>query len=355
MVPGKSTQLRVLNLNVWHGRLPRLGALWLQSIEPPGQKQRRYDALVREIRRLDPDVIGLQECLPQPAFTRRLAADLGGYDGLAAIANGGVRIRGRGLPVGVGTGEGVSLLARKSLGLRAHGSPWALSTGGQARESFSFHLSERRVALAATVSLPSGERVGLVCLHLRYAFAELGPMYQVWERLRAAGRVHGPPPAGLLKGAVRHMRVRDQELRTLTARLDAFVEHVPRDRLIVMGDFNLDADAPQLVEWARGHGMVNALPATAGEPVATWSPDTNPNTRYSITPVHPDGTPKERDALLYAEYDAQAQSPDHLFVGRGWSIEDAQLACDRPVQAAFSGGEEVFVSDHYGVIASLAG
>ena len=68
--------LRILSLNTWHGHMPR-NAWRVETIEPRGAKERRRAALVAGIRELDPDVILLQECLPQPDFSRKLAETLG--------------------------------------------------------------------------------------------------------------------------------------------------------------------------------------------------------------------------------------------------------------------------------------
>src|ERR1043166_7566004 len=88
--------LRLLSLNIWHGHVPK-NAFAVESLEPPGHKERRLAALLAGVRSLDPDVLFFQECMPQPQLSLRIADELG-YDVVTKICNSGLRLFGRGLP-----------------------------------------------------------------------------------------------------------------------------------------------------------------------------------------------------------------------------------------------------------------
>lgn len=54
----KASSLRILNLNVWSG-LDYEGAFRLGEYEKKGERDKRFQLLVKEIKKIDPDVICL--------------------------------------------------------------------------------------------------------------------------------------------------------------------------------------------------------------------------------------------------------------------------------------------------------
>jgi endonuclease/exonuclease/phosphatase family metal-dependent hydrolase len=334
--------LRILTLNIWHGHIPR-NAWTVQSIEPAGHKERRFAALVAGIRDLDPDVLLLQECLPQPGLSRELAARLG-YDVTTKICNSGLRIFGVGLPAGVGSGEGLSILAKPHLRMRGR-SVRRLSGIGFTGNLAALQLGQLRFALAATVHVAE-RRLVVINTHLRYAYPAMDRFQEAWDALRRRGLAEGPPSKTIVSLVRRNIRVRDEELARLGAWADSWIRRqIP---VVIGADLNLDHDAPQVVRLAGKLGLSNVLPLV-GARVCTWDPEGNPNIAYSTAPEHPDGTPKPLTHRLVAEYDSLAQCPDHLLLGPSFSRESLRgggLALDRPY-------EGVYPSDHYGVYADV--
>ena len=150
------------------------------------------------------------------------------------------------------------------------------------------------------------------------------------------------------------MRQRDAELRRLSTRLQALAAEVGRERIAVCGDFNLDADAAPLVEWARTSELRNAFVSAHGAPLTSWNPAENPNAQHSTRRRHPTGELKRGAALLYAAYDDQPQSPDHIFVGRGLEVQQIEPAFERPLGGSMTGQGPLMVSDHIGLQATLS-
>jgi len=334
--------IRLLTLNTWHGQYPRTP--WaVESLEPAGHKERRSAALVAGVRAVDPDVIFLQECLPQPLFSRRLATQLG-YEEVSKICNSGVRVLGVGVPSGIGAGEGLAIFAKPHLGLRGLGTK-RLSGVGFTSDLVSAQIGQLRFALAAEIRV-AGRPVVLVNAHLRYAYPSLEAFHRAWEDLRRRGEVRGEPGQALRFLVRRNIRLRDAELWALDRFLRGWVRRgIP---VILGADLNLNPEAAQTLHFVNALGMLNVLPAVA-ERAFTWDPEGNPNVAFSTAPHHVDGTAKSIFHRLVAHYDGIPQCPDHLMLGPTFShraVREGGLALHTAVDG-------VFASDHYGVFAEV--
>lgn len=107
------TTLKMVTINVWSG-LDYKGTLKMGEYETPEVREARYQALLAELKKLSPDVVGLNEANFLPDYAKRLAADLG-FDYLHHVGVSGVRIGRVGLPWNLR--EGDAILARKELRL----------------------------------------------------------------------------------------------------------------------------------------------------------------------------------------------------------------------------------------------
>jgi hypothetical protein len=336
--------LRLLTINTWHGHVPR-GWWAVERIEPEGHKERRTAALLTAIRELDPDVIFLQECVPQPTYSQELAATLS-YDHILKICNSGVRLLGVGLPTGIGSGEGLAIFAKPHLELRAAGVR-RLSGFGVTSVLAAAQLGQLRFALAGEIRL-EGKRVILVTTHLRYTYPDAGGLRRSWDELSRTGEVQGQPPHWLTAAVHYTVRLRDREVLRLAELVSSFERQgVP---VIVGADLNLDDDTAQVRRFTESLGMLNVLPAVNGR-AWTWDPEGNPNIAFSTTTSRAGGSPKSLTERLMAHYDAVPQCPDHLLLGptfpRG-AIADAGLAFHRA-------RGDVYPSDHYAVFCEIRG
>lgn len=338
---GADRVLRIVNLNTWIGCLPRT-LLKVLPIEPPGHKERRIAAMLHELRERDPDVITLQECLPLPAFALRLARELD-YDVLWRVGNSGVRVLGAGLPVGVGRGEGLAILARRGLGLKRAGQK-RLSGIGFVTNWCAFHVGPMRWALVGRVEV-HGRAVLVVSTHVSYAFPSKESFRIGWAELHERAVVkHREPPKWLVRMAKDNDEVRDKELQRLADWLRRLQDkyHAP---LVMGADFNLDPETPQVADFLAATGYTNALPQRAPG-MLTWDPGGNDNIAFDTIYTWPDGTEKPAFLQLMAWLDSIPQCPDHVLVSQGLTLGDAGRAFDRH-------HDGVLASDHYGIWADV--
>ncbi len=334
--------LRVVDLNTWIGCVPR-GFFGVTSLEPPGQKGRRFDALVAEVKAREVDVLLLQECLPMPSFAVQLARRLG-YDVLWRVANGGLRMGGWGLPTGIGRGEGLAILARPELRLTPIGER-KLSGAGFVTNWCSFQLGPVRLAIAARVQW-GGRSVIVVSSHIRYGFPSREAFFAGWAALHARGVARHPtPPAWLARLTKGNDEARDKELRRLARWLLKLRQGDHGAPIILGADFNLDPEAPQVGDFVASTGYLNALP-DHWPGILTWDPLNNVHAAAASEVRWPDGRPKSAILQLMAYLDGIPQCPDHLLVSPGIEVAVTGRAFDAPVA-------DILASDHYGIWADV--
>lgn len=331
------TTVRLVNLNTWIGCLPRR-LVKAVPIEPGGHKERRYQALLSELRERGPDLITLQECLPLPGFVKRLAKDLG-YDLLWRVCNSGIRFGSIGLPTGVGRGEGLAILARPEHRLTSAGVK-RLSGFGLVTNWCAFQVGPVRWALAAIAHVRD-RKVLVVNTHIRYAFPSREAFVEGWATLHHRGVTrHEAPPKWLSKMAKANQTDRDKELERLAEWTHRLREQHDAS-LLIGADFNLDPEAPQVARFLAATGLINTLPALAPGAL-TWSPADNPNIGHSLTMTWPDGSPKSAALQLMALLDSIPQTPDHILLSPDLTLKRGGRAFDQPHDGALA-------SDHFGV------
>ena len=334
--------LTILNINAWHGMYAR--TWWkAERLEPNGRKEERERALVDAIALIAPEVVTLQECYPQPGFSKRLAAALD-MDAIAPVSNGGVRVLGAGLPTGVDTGEGMSILAKRGLGLRALGAT-NLSGAGFTTPLLSFQVMRRTQAIAAEVT-KGGKTLALVTGHVRYEWPTIEAFFAAWAELRAAGAVSGEPDDSIVRSVRANLAVRDSEISVLSSWV---ARHAQERPVVVAADLNVDDDAPQLVKMLSELGLTSVLQAK-DDRRPTWDPARNANIAYSSSYAHPDGSKKDVASLIVAQHDRMTQRPDHVLVGKTFS--DGSIGHARVVFDEAQDGR-VLPSDHFGILATI--
>ena len=334
-------KLRIVNLNTWIGCLPKT-LLKVIPIEPPGHKARRVEAMIAELRERAPDVITLQECLPLPGFAKHIARALD-YDLIWRIGNSGLRVLGFGLPVGVGRGEGLAILARRGLGLRLAASK-RLSGKGLVTNFFAAQAGPLRWVMVGRIVV-AGRPVLVATAHVSYAFPSKESFRIGWAQLHERGVVkHQAPPKWLVRMAKDNDDIRDKELHRLAGWLNR-LRHKHRAPVLMGADFNLDPGTPQIADFLSATGMVNALDQRAPGTL-TWDPATNANIAVDMDYRFPDGSDKPAILQLMAWLDSIPQCPDHVLVSPGLELADVGRAFDTP-----RGG--VLASDHYGIWADV--
>lgn len=88
--------LRIATINVWSG-LDYRGTLCMGEVESDSVRSERLSLLLEECRRVQPDLLFLQECNPVGVVGSIFSEGLG-YDRIDQRANGGFKIGPLGLP-----------------------------------------------------------------------------------------------------------------------------------------------------------------------------------------------------------------------------------------------------------------
>ena len=141
--------LRLLQLNVWSGSTYELDwdARQFSSYETPSDAETRYSSLLALVKKHEPDVLTLNECMPSPDYATRLARDLG-FSCYTRTALAGIVVGPFHFPSAKIT-EGDAVLAKPEFHLTPLGRQ-AL-TGWVLGESLSFNTDNATQILAASI------------------------------------------------------------------------------------------------------------------------------------------------------------------------------------------------------------
>ena len=339
-------RLRFVDINVWSG-LDYEGNLWMGEYEEPRQRENRYAILLKGLRELQPDLIGVHEANKLPEYARRLARDLG-YDEIHHVGVGGVRAGPFGLPWNLR--EGDALLARPDLGLISAGREQL--SGGPVGRFFTFHLSDATQILGGRVTL-HGRPVFVFTTHWHASLPDSASFRrEVVARIQRE-RKASPEQAA---EAEREMREGGAWRREEARRTLEFVRRVAGPHpFVLMGDFNATEDSAEIAA-LRSAGLTDAFrTAHPQAPGFTWVPAANLNQlKYYNKKPAADSTLR---FVLESSYDGLPKRIDFVFCGQRqsasaqagpelWLVRDARVVLDRAVDGQHA-------SDHFGVLADL--
>ena len=326
-------EVRILTINAWTG-LDYKGLLKMGRYED--NTEARYGLLASGIRRLDPDIIAVQEANLLPEFANRLSSDLG-YEVVYHVSNGGFRFGPAGFPVNLRQGE--MILVKK---------PWALVDLGERQLSgrgfstnwFCMQLGEIRKATLAR-AVVNGKTLYIYGVHL-HAGPFNGPALD-WALERLKHKVPADKVGEAVDGVKKDILRRRREV----AALSEFIEEtLPKGApAILLGCFNTDTESRDLDPltsdgfWVDSYRLVNPLMDHSSEGY-TWDPEQNPNFR-------PAGPGKYCD-MLCSYQESRTLRLDFIFVSR--SIPMERITASRVV---FKPVEGASPSDHYGVLTTL--
>ncbi len=333
--PAERSGLRLMTINVWSG-LDYKGTLSMGEYEPERVREKRFRALVAEIRRLAPDVIGINEANFLPDYVERLAAAIG-YDYLYHVGVSGVRVGRVGLPWNLK--EGDAILAKKDLALASVGRK-QLSGGGFIWNHMSFHTTDATQVLLGKIRV-NGEDVYIADTHWHASPLDDARTHDVLALLKKEGNY--PDSALEEAGAAlkADCRWRRDEADTTVSYLAG---SVPRGKkAIVMGDFNGTAGTPEMRRLFSA-GYIDTFASVSREDGFTWDAARNSNIRKHYL----DAAPKKGQSLyekLGSINDERSERIDFILLNREFpagSVVSSVVCCD-------GYHEGVQPSDHFGV------
>lgn len=305
--------LKVLSINVWSG-LDYKGNWKFGEYESSQLRGKRFTALLKQIKILNPDVIFIQEANPLPRYSIQLADSLN-YSEVHQVCNAGIKIGSIGIPINFK--EGIAILARKNLCLEKTNT-WKLSGSfGLHGDLLSIHFDESIFALAAKIKVEDTPII-LVNVHL----------------------VAAPPfdSAGVLR--------RKTEVKKLLENLRETNENYP---VILAGDFNATPESEEIQYLIRDYYFLDSYEKITSQKHYTWDGKYNPNTYFSSQHTDALGKLLTDEEIKAADYDTIQRRIDYIFFNNKFSLDDlieTDIVFDNPV-------DEVFISDHYGIYSKL--
>ncbi len=336
-VPVVAEELTVVTINVWSG-LDYEGTLKMGEYESREVREKRYQVLLSELKRLDPDVVGINEANLLPRYARRLARDLA-MDYVYSVGMGGLRIG----PVGIPTNfrEGDAILARKGLGLSSLGKK-RLSGGGIITNFVTLHASESNQVIGATIVV-NGTKVYLFDTHTHASPPLDQALFDQLDDLSREGKLTEEGLARAKESITDGQRWRADEITKL---LSFISEKASADSpVVLMGDFNAEANTAEMKP-VFDRGFVDTFAAkNPGASGYTWDPSSNTNAIY-YKEMRGEPTPEKIAGSLD---DLVSKRIDFIFVGGPLSADDvveSRVVLDEKV-----GG--VHPSDHFGLMSVI--
>ena len=271
----QSNAIKVMTINVWSG-LDYIGTFKMGEYETPQIREKRYQALLKEIANLKPDIIAINEANFLPDYIKRLANDLN-YDYIYHVGVAGLKIGRLGIPTNLKEGDG--LLARKQLQLQQVGHK-KLSGGGIITNCFSFHTQDATQVLEGRVII--NEKPVFVAVTHWHASPPDTPQNRIL--LKELKETYGYSDDEYTQ-AIQQLEADNKWRNNESIAMAEFLKKVvPADApCIVMGDFNTTIDSPEMRYFLSQGYHDTFLPSNNTSPY-TWNPMENANIKkYYVT------------------------------------------------------------------------
>lgn len=333
--------ITLVNMNVWFG-LDCRGIVKFGEYEPGDIRSARFQNLTRELKDLQPDVIGIQEANPLPDYVQKLANTLG-YDAIWKVTNSGIKLMGFGIPINFTAGN--AILAQKRHRIKYLGGRRLSGIGLQTRY-LSLHFRELRDVIAVRVNIRDQ---ALIVFNTQIHYSVI--WNKTWQKgIAAMIEDYDIPPKAkenLLASIHKSNRRRRQEI----SRLMDFVKYTTQkydDPYIIMGDFNATVESSEMAEFIAELDLLDTYAVKHPDQFGfTWDPDKNFNTRYDASSFWANGvTPRDPLNKIKAQFDRNmARRIDFVFLSYQFDpnmIKHVSLVFNRPING-------LFASDHFGL------
>ena len=321
---GAEADLKVLNLNVWHG-LDAVGTLKFGDLETNSSRKNRRERFLKLAKAGDYDVILLQEVNPVDSLSKKWANELG-MDEIHQSDNCGIKVFGWGPPVNFH--NGIAIFAKKELNLKKLGSKKLSGDSGFCGDLFSFQLGEFRYALAGEITTKD-KTVLLATTHLHH---EIGDDKYI-KTVNGFSMVSDKRKNDVLKGLAGAQKRRKDEISNLINFLTELRRKKPYDEVILGGDFNSEPGGSEFQ-------LLNSKLFYASHGFQTWRPDINPNAKTDSELKMPFGIKDSETELveMVRGHRGSNRNLDHIFLSKPQIIELSPFPSTGPQ-----------VSDHIGI------
>lgn len=334
--------LRILDINVWSG-LDYKGKIKMGEYEPESVRVKRYQALITQIKQLDPDLIGMHEVNKLPEYVKKLKQDLPGYRIFSHLGIGGVRLGPIGLPWNLREGDAIlvkeiwqpNFVGRKQL------------SGGYVGKWASFHFSDATQILAVKI-LVNHRPVYVFATHWHASVPDSPDIIARAKQLYQKGKVSEKELKEALKKIRKGVNWRLSEAKKT---IDFVQETTQGNPFILMGDFNAEVDSKEIILLLKS-GMFDVFKlANPHAEDYTWDPRTNLNQlKYYVAAP---GNPKNLYEKLERFNRLKRKRIDYIFFGPARFIASGKVTVKASGVVMKQIIQGVHASDHYGIYAEL--
>ncbi|MGD0338501.1 MAG: BamA/TamA family outer membrane protein [Bacteroidota bacterium] len=335
------SHLRILTINVWSG-LDYIGNIRCGDYEHDDRRELRFQALLAQIRQLDPDIIFLQEANPVGAYAARLADSLS-FDEIHLVCNAGIKLGPIGLPTNLK--EGIAILARRSLALELF-DVWKLSGApGIYGDAITVHFDQSIFALVGKITVDRTP-IMVVNPHLIAAIPQDTLLEQEFGQRAQIIGISKNKYADALRMWEKNNQRRKREVTQLIEHLGPLTES---HGVVMAGDFNAEPQSPEIDMIIGTTGYLDIYSASASSSRPTWEPRTNENILFSTQVVDARGDTLDGYGCLSALYDEHPRRIDYIFLSRQFTqneVSECRIVLDSSVNGSHA-------SDHYGVLAEI--
>jgi len=340
-VAAEQTNLRILTVNVWSG-LDYKGAMRMGEYETQERRDTRYQALLAQVKEVDPDVIFIQEANPVTKYSARLASDIG-FDKIHQVCQAGIKFGPFGIPSNFK--EGMSILTRPSLDLRKQ-NIWKLSGGfGIYGDAVTIHFDESIFAIVGKI-IVRNTPVYLVNIHLAALPHKDSELANHFERLMEEKKVGKGEFEHAMQTWIKRVERQEKEMKKLIKHLSRLPENSP---VIVAGDFNAVPDS-NTIQLFQSAGFFDVYPLGNPNRPYSWDPADNQNIIYSSRGTNAKGVLLQGYDLLSSMGAKQPRRVDYVFLSSHFKpgcVKRSRIVLDSFI-------EKVQASDHFGVLAEIS-
>lgn len=283
----KTNQLKIITFNIWSG-LDYKGSLKMGWYEDKKIRKKRFELLIEQLKKIDADIIALNEVNNLPWSIRKIAKALG-YDYISYTGVSGLKIGPFGLPVNLK--EGDAILAKKKYGLEFVDRIRLEKGKGIVRNIFSFHTDDATQALIGKIKIADKSYI-IINTHLH---ASLINDYKTFFFLKKFIRKYSIKEN--IANELKNFIIKSTEWRKESSKIlnDYIENNFTDEKIILCGDFNSTYSTTEMQRFFK-NGFISSYIAYHNfqnikgnefnffglfkkfyAPFYTWDPDVNLN------------------------------------------------------------------------------
>ncbi|MFX0195494.1 MAG: endonuclease/exonuclease/phosphatase family protein [Candidatus Hodarchaeota archaeon] len=335
--------LRIFDINVWSG-LNYKGYIKMGEYETATIREKRYRALLSQIKQLDPDIIGIHEANKLPYYAKRLAKDIE-YEVFYHVGVGGIRLGPIGLPLNLREGDAIFIGKHLNPQFVGH----KQLSGGYVGNWATFHFSDATQIIAIKITYQN-KPIFIFATHWHASLSDASYILVKAKDLYNSSEITEAEYQNILSKIEEGVVWRLSESKKT---ID-FIRETAKDHpYILMGDFNAESGSQEINNLLK-FGMVDVFqfsdPDSSG---FTWDPRTNLNYKAHYLKE----SYSEKDLKIYTRLENFSRKVpkriDYIFIGPSFLLDSKSISIISSKVVMKEIIHDVHTSDHYGVFAEI--